>query len=177
MNWTELLNREVGGTFNATYGLVGMLDDKALGWKPSSGDNWMTVGQLLEHLTIACGFCMRGFVTGQWCPDERSQEQMDAGEMMPPAEKLPSAPSVADALKRLKEDEKLAYEMIKKAGDQRMNTEQVTAPWGMQGLLGNMMLDMVGHLASHKAQLFYYLKLMGKPVNTFTLYGMPPMGE
>ena len=31
---------------------------------------------------------------------------------------------------------------------------------------------MVGHLANHKAQLFYYLKLLGKDVNTMHLYGM-----
>jgi hypothetical protein len=31
---------------------------------------------------------------------------------------------------------------------------------------------MVGHLAQHKGQLFYYLKLQGKPVNTAHLWGM-----
>jgi hypothetical protein len=31
---------------------------------------------------------------------------------------------------------------------------------------------MIGHLAQHKAQLFYYLKLQGKPVHTGHLYGM-----
>jgi hypothetical protein len=28
------------------------------------------------------------------------------------------------------------------------------------------------HLAQHKGQLFYYLKLQGKPVNTTDLWGM-----
>ena len=31
---------------------------------------------------------------------------------------------------------------------------------------------MAEHLAQHKAQLFYYLKLQGKDVNTMHLYGM-----
>lgn len=29
---------------------------------------------------------------------------------------------------------------------------------------------MIGHLGQHKGQLFYYLKLQGKDVNTMTLY-------
>jgi hypothetical protein len=31
---------------------------------------------------------------------------------------------------------------------------------------------MVGHLNQHKGQLFYYLKLQGKDVNTMHLWGM-----
>jgi hypothetical protein len=31
---------------------------------------------------------------------------------------------------------------------------------------------MIQHLAQHKGQLFYYLKLQGKPVNTAHLWGM-----
>jgi hypothetical protein len=32
--------------------------------------------------------------------------------------------------------------------------------------------QMVDHLFCHKNQLFYYLKLMGKPVDTGSLWGM-----
>lgn len=172
MTWTDLINGEIAAAYNATYGLINLCKDDELSWKPRDGSNWMTTGQLLEHITIASGFCMKGFVTGQWCPDERSQEQMDANEMLPPAEKLPTTPSVADALRRLKEDEKLAYEMVKQAGESRLENEDVVAPWGSRGKLGKMLLDMVGHLTSHKSQLFYYLKLQGKPVHTGTLWGM-----
>jgi len=173
MKWTDLINADIASSYNATYGLIKLCEDSKLNWKPATGDNWMTTGQLLEHITIACGFCMRGFVTGKWCPDERSQEQMDAGEMLPPAEKLPTVKSVADALARLKEDEKLAYDMVKLAGESRLENEDVTAPWGTQGKLGKMLYDMVCHLNSHQSQLFYYLKLQGKPVHTGTLWGMP----
>jgi hypothetical protein len=34
------------------------------------------------------------------------------------------------------------------------------------------MLEIVNHLAVHKAQLFYYLKPMGRPVHTMSLWGM-----
>jgi uncharacterized damage-inducible protein DinB len=35
------------------------------------------------------------------------------------------------------------------------------------------LLRMIAHLAQHKGQLFYYLKLMGKEVNTSDLWGGP----
>jgi hypothetical protein len=38
-------------------------------------------------------------------------------------------------------------------------------------ILGQRLLQMVAHLAQHKAQLFYYLKLQGKPVHTGHLWG------
>jgi len=38
--------------------------------------------------------------------------------------------------------------------------------------LGKHLLQMVQHLVQHKTQLYYYLKLMGRPVNTGHLYGM-----
>jgi hypothetical protein len=37
--------------------------------------------------------------------------------------------------------------------------------------LGRYLLQMVQHLDRHKGQLFYYLKLQGKPVNTADLWG------
>jgi len=39
-------------------------------------------------------------------------------------------------------------------------------------VLGHHLLQMVEHLNSHKSQLFYYLKMQGKPVNTGDLWGM-----
>jgi hypothetical protein len=32
---------------------------------------------------------------------------------------------------------------------------------------------MIQHLERHEGQLFYYLKLQGKPVNTVDLWGQP----
>ena len=34
--------------------LMGQVDPGSLDWKPATGSNWMTVGQLLQHLTNAC---------------------------------------------------------------------------------------------------------------------------
>ena len=66
MNWKELLNAEVEYLYRVTEGLFERVDDESLAWKPATGENWMTMGQLLQHIPTACGFCMRGLVTGDW---------------------------------------------------------------------------------------------------------------
>jgi hypothetical protein len=168
MNWTELINSKINEGYGATIGLAKLVTDKDLAWKPATGSNWMTTGQLLEHLTNAGGTCVKGFVTGDW--------GLPAGEemKMPTAAELPAVKSVADAVKRIEADKKLALDMVKKAGEKDLAAKQVAAPWDpTPAPLGKQCLDMVsGHLSTHKAQLFYYLKLMGKPVNTMNLYGM-----
>lgn len=46
----DLVRGEIDGVYRATEGLVKLVRDGELGWKPPVGKNWMTVGQLLEHL-------------------------------------------------------------------------------------------------------------------------------
>lgn len=175
MNWTELLNGAIEEAFAATDSLMGMVEDSELEWKPATGENWMTTGQLLMHLTGACGACCKGFVTGDWgLPEGVSMEDMPHDEMMPPAEKMPAAESVAQARKLLAADKAVALEMVARAGEEDLASKQVSAPWipGMEYALGKHLLQMVQHLVQHKTQLYYYLKLMGRPVNTGHLYGM-----
>lgn len=169
MNWTELLRSEIDAAYHATEGLMKLVDKDKLNWKPATGANWMTTGQLLKHLTEACGLCIRGFVTNEWPMPENASPD----EMLPPAEKLPAVKSVDEALKLLAEDKMVALECVKRAGEKELSTKMLPAPWNpTPTLLGRQCLSMVGHLNSHKGQLFYYLKLQGKPVHTGTLWGM-----
>jgi hypothetical protein len=47
------------------------------------------------------------------------------------------------------------------------------APWGgRERSLFQQFLEMLKHLAQHKGQFFYYLKLMGKDVKTADLWGV-----
>jgi len=165
VNWTELIENEIETTYPVTEALIDMVDGDALDWKPSTGSNWMTVGQLLHHLTDACGAAMSGFVTGDWGmpPEgERTEE-----------ETLPAVTSVAEAKQLLAEDKKLALEMLAQCSEEQLADRQVTAPWNpTPKALGYYLLQMVGHLGQHKSQLFYYLKLQGKPVHTGHLWGM-----
>jgi hypothetical protein len=174
MIWTNLLKHEIDSTYKAAEGLLGMVDEEKLNWKPPSGTNWMTTGQLLHHLTDACGGTFKGFVTGDWgLPAGVDPSQMTAEQMLPPAEKMPSVPSVAEARRLLTADRQMALDMLAKCGEERLATEPAPAPWDPSPMpLGQRLLGMVGHLGQHKSQLFYYMKLQGKPVNTMHLYGM-----
>ena len=97
MNWTEMLTAEAEEAYRATLGMLDLVDEDALGWKPATGDNWMTTGQLLSHLTSACGYCCRAFVTGDWgTPDGQDLAEMSDEEMLPSADKMPTAESLLD---------------------------------------------------------------------------------
>jgi uncharacterized damage-inducible protein DinB len=173
VNWQELLRGGVEYNYLVTDQLLDRVDDDKLDWKPSQENNWMTMGQLLMHITNACGAGMKGFVTGDWgMPEDFDMDNMSPEDMLPPADKLPTVGSVAEAKALLAQDKQLALEMLAACSEERLDTEIATAPWdSMEMILGNRLLQMILHLTSHKSQLFYYLKLQGKPVNTNHLWG------
>lgn len=171
MNWTDLLKTEIDEVYAATDGLMKHVDGD-LSWKPSAENNWMTMGQLLMHLTNACGFCCKGFATGDWgLPDGTEIPEGEA--MLPPAEKMASVETLEQARQMLADDKALALRTIDETGEDNLTHKPAPAPWDPRPVpLGRRMLGMVQHLGQHRDQLFYYLKLQGKPVNTHTLYGM-----
>jgi uncharacterized damage-inducible protein DinB len=174
VNWTQLLKSEVESTYTTTERLLDRVDPNGLDWKPQSGSNWMTVGRLLKHITNACGAGCRAFVSGDWgLPPGVKVEDLSPEEMLPPAEKLPAIGSIEEARKLLSEDKALALQIIDQAGENDLANREVAAPWapGVEYALGRHLLQMVQHLDRHKGQLFYYLKLQGKPVNTADLWG------
>ena len=175
MNWTQLLKNEVETAYATTARLLDLVDPDSLEWKPESGCNWMTVGQLLKHITNACGAGCRGFVSGDWGLPAGTKllEDLSPEEMLPPAEKMPAIESVEEAKKLLSEDRTIALQMIDQAGENDLANREIAAPWapGVPFALGRHLLQMVQHLDRHKGQLFYYLKLQGKPVNTTNLWG------
>ena len=174
MEWTKQLYSQIESSYTSTEKLMAMVKDEDLDWKPTTGQNWMTMGQLLMHLTSSCGACCKGFVTGDWGMPEMPADAESNDEMgLLPAEQLPTIDNVAEAQRLLVADRKLAVEMIEQVGEDGLENTQAAAPWepNVQKCLGNHMLEMVGHLQSHKSQLFYYLKLMGHDVNTMNLWG------
>jgi len=173
MNWTELLREEIEQGYKTTERLMGLVTDKELSWRPSTGSNWMTMGQLLMHITTACGACCRGFATGDWgFPEGTDFSSLPPDAMLPPAEKLPSVKSVADAKDLLSKDKAVALEVLATSNERDLTHKMAVAPWDKsEGALGHRVLEMVAHLNSHKTQLFFYLKLQGKPVNTGHLWG------
>jgi hypothetical protein len=174
MNWKELVKSEIDSAYSVTEKLISKTNDKMLGWKPSTGTNWMTTGQLLMHLSSACGATCKGFITGDWgLPKDADPSKMKPEEMLPPAEKMPSARSIAEAQALLAADRKTALECLSTCSEEDLEKKPAPAPWDPTPMnLGRRLLQMVEHLKAHKGQLFYYLKLQGVPVDTMDYWGM-----
>ena len=174
MRLTQLLQQEAEAMYAVTEGLFKLVDASQLGWKPATGKNWMTVGQLLLHCSSACGSGVKGFVSGDWgLPEGVKFEDLPPDQMLPTAEKMPAASSVDAALKALAADKKVCMQFLAEAGEENLLKLKSKAPWGgPEVTLFQHLLHMVGHLGQHKGQLFYYLKLQGKSVDTGTLWGM-----
>ena len=173
MNWARLLKSEIEHTYAIAQDLFDQVDDSMLQWKPDQGSNWMTTGQLLKHITEACGTTFQGFITGDWgMPEGMNVEDLSPDEMLPPAEKMPTVTNVAEAKKLLEKDRQLALVMLAQCKEDELHTKPAPAPWDpSEMVLGQRLLHMIGHLNQHKGQLFYYLKLQGAPVNTAHLWG------
>ena len=174
MTLTNILIMEAETVYNITEKLFNRVSNNELMWTPSTGNNWMTMGQLLMHCaSFGCGKALQGFVKGDWgLPEGIKIEDLGAEEHIPPSNKLPSVESIKQALELLDEDKKLALNCIKEVDEAKLLDKPFTAPWGGPELfLFQHLLHMIVHLTQHKGQLFYYLKLMGKDLNTQDLWG------
>ncbi|HVO34355.1 MAG TPA: DinB family protein [Gemmatimonadales bacterium] len=172
MTLQQLLIEEAETTYAITRNLARRVGDADLAWTPGGGGTeWMTMGQLLMHCaSFGCGKAVQGFVRGDWGVGASA---VDAGAdvHVPPAAALPSVTSVAQALGLLEADRRLALACLADTREADLLTRRVAAPWGGPALpLFQQLLHMVAHLAQHKGQLFYYLKLMGREVGTSDLW-------
>lgn len=171
----HVLLEETEAIYIITEKLFHRVTDDELSWKPDTGTNWMTVGQLLMHCaSFACGKAIQGFVKGDWnLSEDVAPEDLDATKHVPPAAELPHVESVKQALELLAKDRNLALRCIGEVKEDELLTKRLVAPWGGPELsLFQHLLLMIAHLAQHKGQLFYYLKLMGRDVNTSDLWGV-----
>jgi uncharacterized damage-inducible protein DinB len=165
---TAVLLAQAEAVYSITARLFARVADDELSWSPP-GRGWMTMGQLMMHCaSFGCGRAVRGFVTADWGLTAGSS----SAEHVPPADALPAVTSVAEALDLLAADRDLAMRCIRDAGEANLLRPAAAPPWGGPELsLFQQLLQMIAHLAQHKGQLFYYLKLMGKDVNTADLWG------
>jgi hypothetical protein len=173
MTLQQLLIEEAETTYAITRDLVRRVGDADLAWKPAGGrTEWMTVGQLLMHCaSFSCGKAVQGFVRGDW---GAADDAVDAGAdaHQPPAAALPCVANVGQALELLEADRALTLQCIAETREADLLARSITAPWGGPALsLFQQLLHMIAHLAQHKGQLFYYLKLMGQDVGTSDLWG------
>jgi hypothetical protein len=137
--------------------LIAMIPADKLNWKP--GPTFMSMGQLICHLSDGLGGGFEMMLSGKW----PSMKEMDEGMKL---ENLPSC-TIQEAIDRLEKDKKLLHEVLGRVSETDFTNRVVTVPWGMTAKLERMAISFLEHFGNHKMQLFTYL-----PVNTGTLYGM-----
>jgi uncharacterized damage-inducible protein DinB len=144
--------------------MVEMVPDDKLDWAPSEG--FMTVGQVLKHLTE--NWCVvKMMVTNEWFFSNM--------EEMAEAMKLENMPTCtkAEALSAMEQDLNNAMDHIKyEISEEDFLNKEVSAPWGFRGQIWKAVLIAKDHQVNHKMQLHIYMKQLGLPVNSETLYGM-----
>ena len=170
---TDVLLDEAQTAYAVTERLFHRVSDADLAWKPSApGSEWMTTGQLLMHCAcFGCGKAAHGFITGDWGVELAEYGEAGAHTHVPAAAELPAVESVEQALRLLEADRMLTLDAIAQADASDLLGGRLPAPWGGPPLpLFQHILHMIAHLAQHKGQLFYYLKLMGRNVCTSDLW-------
>jgi len=144
--------------------MVEMVPDDKLDWAPAEG--FMSIGQVLKHLSE--NWCIvKMMVTNEW----PFKNEEDMGEAMK-LENMVSC-SKSEALATMADDLKGAINYIENdLSDDDFFNKTVTAPWGFKGEICRAVLMANDHQLNHKMQLHIYLKQIGLPVHTGTLYGM-----
>lgn len=140
--------------------LVSMVPADKLGWKP--GPKFMDLGQVICHLSQGLGGGMELLLSGKWPPMEQMEAEMKL-------ENLPSC-TVQEALDKLEKDKGVLRVALAGISEADFANRVVSVPWGMKGKIERMAVSFLEHFTNHKMQLFTYLKLLGLPVNTDTLY-------
>jgi hypothetical protein len=141
--------------------MIRLVPRDKLNWRPR--ENFFSFGQVVCHLSEGLGRELECLLSGKW---PYTPEQM--GEMM----KLENCPSCSpeEALEKLNKDKKALRDVLAGLTEQEFSSKVVTTPWGWQGKCELISYRFLEHFLNHKMQLFTYLKLIGLPVNTMTLY-------
>jgi hypothetical protein len=152
----------VMGDYKPAETLIGMVPADRLDWQP--GPTFMSLGQVVCHLSDGLGGGLEMVLSGKW----PSMEEMEVGMKL---ENLPSC-SLQEALDKLEQDEKILRQVLDGMSEEDFTNKVVSVPWGWSAKMERMAIAFLEHFNNHKMQLFTYLKLLGLPVNTQTLYGM-----
>ena len=155
---------EMRKTQGPLKGMVELVPADKLDWAP--GEGFMTMGQVLKHLCD--NWCIiKMMVTGEF--------PFSGPEAMEEAMKLENLPSCskAEALEAMEKDLTAGIVYVEnEISDEDFSSRVIKAPWGFEGEIWKAVLMAKDHQMSHKMQLHQYLKLLGCPVHTGTLWGM-----
>jgi len=140
--------------FKPAEKMITMVPSDKLDWKP--GPSFMSMGQLICHLSGGIGAELRMLIDNSWPPMDGPHEFASC--------------TVAEALANLEKDKSILRDVLAKVSEEEFATKIVSVPWGWKASIEIMALHFRDHFSNHKMQLFTYLKLLGFPVNTETLY-------
>jgi hypothetical protein len=144
--------------FRPAETLIKMVPADKLDWKP--GPTFMSLGQLICHLSDGIGTELRMLIDNSW----PKMEDMD------PSKHVSPSCNVEQALAKLEKDKTTLREVLAGVTEKDFAGKIVSTPWGWESKIEKMALNFRDHFITHKMQLFTYLKLLGFPVNTQTLY-------
>lgn len=144
--------------FKPTETMLKMIPADKLDWKPGPG--FMTMGHLIHHLSSGIGTELRMVVDNSWPKPEEMAEAM---------KQTPSC-TISEAMARLEQDKSTLRDLLAGMTEEEFANKIVSVPWGWESKMEKMALNFRDHFVHHKMQLFTYLKLLGLPVNTETLY-------
>jgi uncharacterized damage-inducible protein DinB len=144
--------------------MVEMVPDDKLDWAP--GEGFMTVGNVLKHLSE--NWCViKMMATNEW-PFSSMEEVAVAMKL----ENMPTC-GKAEALDAMERDLNDVVDFIEnEVSEEDFFNKEISAPWGFKGPIWKAVLMAKEHQINHKMQLHIYLKLLGRAVNTETLYVM-----
>lgn len=146
-------------SYGPVAAMLKMVPADKLDWKPAQ--NFMSMGELVCHVSDGIGTELRMLITNSWPKPEEMSEAMKG--------KMPTC-TIEDALAKLEKDKIALKKILSEVTEDDFANKIVSTPWGWSGKLEKMALDFKEHFTNHKMQLFTYLKLLGFPVNTQTLY-------
>jgi uncharacterized damage-inducible protein DinB len=143
--------------------MIKMVPEDKPDWAPDK--SFMSIAQVLKHLSENWGI-IKMMVTNQW-PFDNFEELQESLKL----ENMPTC-SKSEALAAIEKDLNDAIDFIEKEiSEEDFFSKVVSAPWGFKGEVWKAVLMAKDHQVNHKMQLHIYLKLLGQPVNTQTLYG------
>jgi len=151
----------VMGNYAPVEKLIGMVPADKVNWRP--GPTFMSVGQVISHLSDGLGGGLEMMVSGKF----PSMEEMEVGMKL---ENLPSC-GPKEGLDKLEMDKKILRQVLDGMSEEDFTNKVFSVPWGWKAKMERMAIAFLEHFTNHKMQLFTYLKLLDLPVNTQTLYG------
>lgn len=154
------IKEEIIGIFDeaarTTKNLLKLVPWEKLSYKPH--EKSYSLKELLNHIASAELFFVNGIVKDVW------GEEGDEGKGLEFKDR-------DEMIAKYDENHKEAVRLIEELPETELLTKQVKTPFKMEGTALRMLIMSLEHTYHHRMQLFMYLKLLGLPVNTMTIYG------